>query len=99
MGLDRAIEHALSEEDSTTPQAPNREAADAPALRLTPRQEEVAALVAQGLTNRQIAARLVISESTPETHLARIFKKLGLRSRTQLTLWVNHRGSAASHSR
>jgi DNA-binding NarL/FixJ family response regulator len=51
----------------------------------------VAALVAQGLANRQVAARLVISESTVETHLARIFKKLGLRSRTQLTVWANDR--------
>jgi DNA-binding CsgD family transcriptional regulator len=77
MGPDRVIEYALSEEDSTTHQAPNREAAGARALHLMPREEEVATMVAQGLTNRQIAVRLVISEATAETHLSRIFKKLG----------------------
>jgi predicted ATPase/DNA-binding SARP family transcriptional activator/DNA-binding CsgD family transcriptional regulator len=100
MGLERAIEYALSEAVSTssTSQAPQRKAADAPALHLTPRQEEVAALVAEGLTNHQIAARLVISEATAETHLARIFKKLGLHSRTQLTVWVNDRSLSSSNS-
>ena len=98
MGLDRAIEYALSQEDSTTPQAPNRKASDAPALHLTPREEEVAVLVAKGLTNRQIASRLVISEATVETHLARIFKKLALQSRTQLSVWVNDGGISTSNS-
>jgi DNA-binding CsgD family transcriptional regulator len=100
MGLDRAIEYALSEEDTTTttPRAMDRKPADARPRHLTHREEEVANLVAQGLANRQIASRLVISESTVETHLARIFKKLGLQSRTQLTLWVNRRGSPASNS-
>jgi DNA-binding NarL/FixJ family response regulator len=65
---------------------------------LTPREEEVAVLVAQGLTNRQIASRLVISEATVETHLARIFRKLGLQSRTQLSVWVNDRGLSTSNS-
>jgi DNA-binding NarL/FixJ family response regulator len=63
---------------------------------LTHREKEVATLVAQGLTNRKIAARLVISEFTAETHLARIFKKLGLCSRTQLAVWVNGRGRSSN---
>ena len=54
--------------------------------------------MAKGLTNRQIAAWLVISEATVETHLARIFKKLGLQSRTQLSVWVNERGLSPSNS-
>ena len=67
-------------------------------LRLAPREQEVAALVAQGLTNRQIASRLVISEATVETHLARIFRKLGMQSRTQLSVWVNNRSLSTSNS-
>ena len=85
MSMKAAIEYALSEEVTitTAPQAPDREPADSRPHHLTRREEEVANLVAQGLANRQIAHRLTISESTVETHLARIFKKLGLHSRTQ----------------
>jgi DNA-binding CsgD family transcriptional regulator len=95
-----AVEYALSEEEPTTltPQAPDQPVAYAQPPSLTRREEEVAVLVAQGLTNRQIAAQLVISESTVETHLARIFKKVGLHSRTQLTVWVNGRGLSSSNS-
>ncbi len=98
MDLDEAIGYALCEAGSTTPafQAPDRQVSKARSPSLTHREEEVAALVAQGLTNRQIAARLVISESTAETHLSRIFKKLGLHSRTQLTVWVNDRSLSSS---
>jgi non-specific serine/threonine protein kinase len=99
MGLYRAIEYALSAEDTTTtaPRALDRKPADARPHYLTPREEEVANLVAKGLTNRQIAARLIISEATVETHLARIFKKLGLQSRTQLSVWMNERGLSPSN--
>ncbi|WP_448627964.1 alpha/beta fold hydrolase [Geodermatophilus sp. URMC 64] len=55
---------------------------------LTPRQREVAALVAEGLTNREIAARLVISERSAESHVERIRTRLGFRSRAQLAAWV-----------
>jgi DNA-binding CsgD family transcriptional regulator len=96
MSMEAAIEYALSAEGSNTP-APHRQPVGAHQRCLTPR-EEVAALVAHGLTNRQVAARLVISESTTETHLSRIFKKLGLRSRTQLTAWVNNRERFHSNS-
>jgi DNA-binding NarL/FixJ family response regulator len=46
-------------------------------------------LVAEGLTNRQISARLSISERTAGNHVAKILKKLGLRSRVQLASWVS----------
>jgi DNA-binding NarL/FixJ family response regulator len=52
------------------------------AAALTPREQEIAELVAQGATNRQIAEHLVISEKTVESHLSRIFAKLGVNSRT-----------------
>jgi DNA-binding NarL/FixJ family response regulator len=44
----------------------------------------VAALVAKGRTNREVAAALVLGERTVETHLTRIYAKLGVRSRTEL---------------
>lgn len=51
---------------------------------LTRREREVAALLARGMTNRQIASELFVSERTAETHARNTLKKLGLRSRAQL---------------
>jgi DNA-binding CsgD family transcriptional regulator len=58
---------------------------------LTTREREIAALVARGLSNREIAARLVISRRTVDAHVNHIFTKLGLSSRVQLTLWQRDR--------
>jgi pimeloyl-ACP methyl ester carboxylesterase len=54
---------------------------------LTPRQAEVAALVAEGLTNRQLADRLHITERSAESHLERIRLRLGFSSRAQVAAW------------
>jgi len=54
---------------------------------LTARQTEVAALVADGLTNRQIAERLSITERSAESHVERIRLRLGFRSRAQVAAW------------
>jgi pimeloyl-ACP methyl ester carboxylesterase len=54
---------------------------------LTPRQTEVAALVAQGWSNRQIADQLVITERSAESHVERIRARLGFRSRAQIAAW------------
>ena len=51
---------------------------------LTPAEERVAALVAEGKTNREVGAALFLSDRTVEGHLSRVFGKLGVRSRTEL---------------
>jgi predicted ATPase/DNA-binding CsgD family transcriptional regulator len=58
---------------------------------LTVREREIAVLVARGLSNRDIAARLVISKRTVDAHVNHIFAKLGLSSRVQLTIWLRDR--------
>ena len=63
---------------------------------LTRREWEVAGLVSRGLSNRQIAEQLVLSEGTVANHVQEILQRLGLRSRTQLAVWIaaHARGSA-----
>ncbi|HEU4515152.1 MAG TPA: LuxR C-terminal-related transcriptional regulator [Nocardioidaceae bacterium] len=56
-------------------------------VRLTRRESEIAALVAEGLTNREIAERLVMARRTAEAHVAHILGKLGFTSRAQLAAW------------
>jgi DNA-binding CsgD family transcriptional regulator len=58
------------------------------ATHLTPREREVALLLARGLTNRQIADSLVITERTVAAHVEHILGKLGFTSRTQVALWA-----------
>jgi DNA-binding CsgD family transcriptional regulator len=58
---------------------------------LSPRELEVAALVAEGRTNREIAARLYLSERTAQNHVQHILTKLGLGNRTQVAGWYRER--------
>jgi predicted ATPase/DNA-binding CsgD family transcriptional regulator len=62
------------------------DAPGAPAGRLTAREQEIAALVADGLTNRQVAEKLFISRRTVDAHLEHIFGKLGITSRVMLAI-------------
>lgn len=66
---------------------------------LTARQRAVAALVARGYTNQQIAAELVISPGTAANHVNQILRRLGLSSRSELATWVSQRGLAAGQNR
>jgi non-specific serine/threonine protein kinase len=93
------IGHAMSLEDAVGyARSPVEEAAaasKAPAAakdQLTPRQREVAALIAQGLTNRQIGERLVVTEAAAAKHVEHILDKLGIGTRAQIAAWAAERG-------
>jgi DNA-binding CsgD family transcriptional regulator len=62
--------------------------------RLTTQEGQVARIVAEGATNREAASRLFVSTKTIETHLGRIYRKLGVRSRTELALRLAEDGLA-----
>jgi non-specific serine/threonine protein kinase len=81
-GPEHAIAYAVAPEDMTARAAPPAEPRP-----LTRREEQVAALVAQGMTNRRIAAELVLSPRTVDNHVERIRSKLGFSSRTQIATW------------
>lgn len=84
MTQDEAVEYALADEVKA-PLGPWDPAFAAPRPDvLTRREEEIAALVACGLTNRRVAEELSISERTVATHVSRILKKLGVRSRDEV---------------
>jgi pimeloyl-ACP methyl ester carboxylesterase/DNA-binding CsgD family transcriptional regulator len=68
--------------------APARETEPPPTVTLSPREREVAQLVALGLSNRDIAQRLYLSERTVDNHVHRILDKLGFGSRVQVATWV-----------
>ncbi|MFD9890837.1 ATP-binding protein [Amycolatopsis sp. NPDC059027] len=76
---DLALRYALGENHAASGDAETRQ--------LTRREAEVAALIAQGLTNREIAGRLVIAQRTAEVHVQRILAKLGFTTRAQIAAW------------
>ena len=75
-------------------QPPPPSAADIDAAELSGREREVLALVADGLTNKEIADRLFISPITARNHVSRILTKLSLENRTQAATWLNRRHEA-----
>jgi predicted ATPase/DNA-binding SARP family transcriptional activator/DNA-binding CsgD family transcriptional regulator len=98
MALKAAAEYALSSEmtDLLTTPGPEEPSAVGPLSSLSRREREVATLVARGLSNRQVARELSISERTAANHVAKILRKLGLRSRVQIASWVAQRQPLAS---
>jgi DNA-binding NarL/FixJ family response regulator len=91
MSTDEAVAYALQAPESQA--SDDRRASWSP---LTAREQQVAKLVARGLTNRQIAAELVVTEATAAKHVENIREKLGLNSRMQIGLWVRDRERAAA---
>jgi predicted ATPase/DNA-binding SARP family transcriptional activator/DNA-binding CsgD family transcriptional regulator len=89
MTEEQAIGYALSEEGEREPATlvavSEQQSLDPRTQGLTAREQEVALLVGRGLTNRQIALELSISEHTVANHVRKILKKLGLRSRAQIS--------------
>ncbi|WP_063045155.1 protein kinase domain-containing protein [Nocardia pseudovaccinii] len=88
MGMNAAVAYALGEAPAATPAASE--------LQLTKREQQVADLVAQGLTNKQIAAKLVISQRTADGHVEHILSKLGFTSRAQIAAWIVDAAQRAS---
>ena len=88
MTLEQAVSFALNLQLRTSP-APETGAA---AGELTRREREVAALIGQGKTNSEIAAELVLSKRTVETHVGKILSKLGFSSRSQVMRWAIDHG-------
>ena len=90
MSLGEVVEYALSEggPDASARPVPSLSPTYEPVDNLTRREREVALLIARGLTNRQVARELSISERTAANHVAKILKKLGLSSRTQIARWA-----------
>jgi predicted ATPase/DNA-binding CsgD family transcriptional regulator len=90
-----AIAYALQEESSST--KPVEQAGRlAP---LTRRETEIAGLVAQGLSNKEIAGALIISQRTAEGHIEHILNKLGFNSRAQIAAWLSERQGSTPAAR
>jgi DNA-binding NarL/FixJ family response regulator len=93
--LVRGLEAAARGESPLSPKAAQAlvtarsERGDEP--QLTPREDEVLSLVAEGLPNKLIARRLEISEKTVKAHLTSIFQRIGVTDRTQAALWAERR--------
>ena len=89
--LEESLTLALSDTDDlpALPEVPRGTAAED--MPLTERELEIAALVAGGLSNREIAELLVVSKRTVDTHVTHIFGKLGVTSRVQVASWVRGR--------
>jgi DNA-binding NarL/FixJ family response regulator len=84
LSLDEAVAYAFETEPEPVDPRPD----PGPAPPLTPREWQVAQLVAEGLSNRQIAGRLAVSQRTAESHVENILAKLGFASRSQIAAWV-----------
>jgi non-specific serine/threonine protein kinase len=92
LGINPALALALD----SSPARPSESGATGASSVLSPRETEVAGLIAQGLSNREIAAGLVISEKTAANHVEHIMAKLNLRSRAQIAVWAVRHGLAAA---
>jgi predicted ATPase/DNA-binding CsgD family transcriptional regulator len=92
MTLEQAVEYALAWVEPDEPAKPRQPGRAPKGDPLTAREREIAALVARGQTNREIATTLVISERTADAHVQNILNKLGFSSRAQIAAWAAERG-------
>jgi non-specific serine/threonine protein kinase len=92
MTLEQAVAYGLSVAGPTMSARPPDHRVGAQASPLSPREAEVAALIAQGLTNHQIGSTLVISERTVDAHVRHILDKLGFTSRAHVAAWAVRQG-------
>jgi DNA-binding NarL/FixJ family response regulator len=88
MEHEEAVAYALGERSDVTPE---KDRTTRNGIVLGAREEEVGTLVAQGLSNKDIAARLFLSVRTVETHVHHLLNKLGVNSRTQIAVWFSER--------
>jgi non-specific serine/threonine protein kinase len=98
MSLDEVVAYALTVDNGAArpSDGAERRSASLTSTLLTPREHEVAALIARGYTNRQIAATLVITPRTADTHVRNISTKLELHSRAQVAAWATEHGLPAA---
>jgi non-specific serine/threonine protein kinase len=94
MKMQPGLERALALRENVAPTVARTRAQRAATDVLTTREREIASLVADGLSNREIAEKLVISEATVDVHVKLILGKLGFRSRVQVAGWFARQGSA-----
>jgi non-specific serine/threonine protein kinase len=92
LGLDETVALATGTESARTPASES--SVDAASSPLTPRERQIAELIAQGMSNKEIAASLVIAQRTAEGHVEHILVKLGFSSRSQIAGWVADRRTA-----
>jgi DNA-binding CsgD family transcriptional regulator len=97
-GFAGAVALTLENERLTAALARDRRPLAMPGARtLTPRQSQIAALIADGLTDHQIAAALSISRRTATTHVSHILERLGCANRVQIASWAARRGLANTY--
>jgi DNA-binding NarL/FixJ family response regulator len=90
VAIDPAVQHHLV--DAITAAPPPAQAAPRLPGGLTPREAEVLALVADGMSNSEIAARLVVSEATVKSHISHLLTKIGARDRAQAVGYAYQHG-------